>query len=91
MSALEIALIWWSGPWEEQRFYLAALLTGIHLAAFMIAFFVRRAYGGTLFDPNGIQPLRIAMFGRVFQVELNLVIVVAGLLTLAAILAIYPA
>ena len=89
MSVLEIALIWWSGHWEDQRFYLAAILTSVPLLAFLIALVTRRAYDGALYDPNGIQPARIAVFGRVFRLELNLVAVAAALLVLAAILAVY--
>lgn len=91
MSALEVALIWWPGPWEEPRFFLAAILTSLPLLAFLIAVITRKAYGGTTYDANGIPPVRVTMFSRACSVELNLVVIVTALLTLAAILAIYSA
>jgi hypothetical protein len=42
-----------------------------------------------LSDANGIPPVRIAIFHRPLQFDLNLMAVIAALLSLAVILAIY--
>jgi hypothetical protein len=89
LSALEIALVWWPGPYVEQRFYLAVVLICIPLLAFLTAFAGRKIYDGALSDPNGIPPARIPIFGMVFYIDLNIVAVTAALMALAAILAIF--
>jgi hypothetical protein len=89
LSALEIGLIWWHGPRVAQRFYLAVILASVSCFGFVLALLGRRFYGGTLSDPNGIPPARIAIAGRALSVDLNLVAILAALLTLAAILTIY--
>jgi hypothetical protein len=89
LSALEIGLIWWHGPRAAQRFYLAVILASISCFGFLLALFGRRFYGGTLSDPNGIPPARIAIAGRIRSIDLNLAAILAALLTLAAILEIY--
>jgi hypothetical protein len=89
LSALELCLIWWDGPFAAQRFYLAACLASVSCFGFLLAFLGRRLYGGTLSDPNGIPPARISIAGRTVSVDLNLAAVVAALLTLAVILDIY--
>jgi hypothetical protein len=80
-AAVTLALIWWSGHAENQRFYLAAVLTAIPLAGFLIALWSRPLYGGTLHDPHGIPPLRIRTRAGVVELDLN-----AAIVTLAVIL-----
>ena len=87
--ALEVALICWHGPHAQERFYLAAALTAVPLLAFLAAFFSRKIYGGALSDANGIRPARIALFGKVLHLDLNLAAVAMALPVLAATLAIY--
>jgi hypothetical protein len=89
LSALEIGLIWWHGPRAAPRFYLAATLASVSCFGFLLALFGRRFYGGTLSDPNGIPPARIAIAGRTLSIDLNFAAILAALLTLAAILEIY--
>jgi hypothetical protein len=89
MSLLEVALIWWPGPYEQQRFYLTVIVTGVPLLAFLIALIGRKAYDGALSDPNGIQPVRVSVFGKVVQFDLNQVVVMVALLILASILVLY--
>ena len=89
LSALEIALICWRGPYGEQRFYLAAVLTGIPLLAFLTALISRKLYDGALSVPNGIPPVRIVILGSVRRIDLNEAAVTAALLVLAAIVIIY--
>jgi len=86
-AAVEVALIWWSGPSLSQRFYLAASLTAIPMAAFLAAMFSRRLYGGTLRDPNGIPPGRIRTSNGVVEFDINIVVItMASLLLIAAVL-----
>jgi hypothetical protein len=89
LSALEIGLIWWPGPHAAPRFHLAVVLASVSCFGFLLALLGRRLYGGTLSDPNGIPPARIAIAGRILSIDLNLAAIVAALFTLAAILRIY--
>ncbi len=55
---LEILLILTPGQFQEERFYLVATLVLIPMLGFLVAFALRGDYGGALYDPDGIQPLR---------------------------------
>lgn len=88
-SATEAAVIWWPGPNIEQRFYLAAILTGFPMVGFWGAFVSRKVYGGALSDPNSIPPLRIAISTGSLRIDLNLAAEVAACIMLGAIVAIY--
>ena len=76
ITAAEAALLWWAGPAMPQRFYLAAILVSIPLAAFLLAVFTRAFYAGTLHDPNGIPPVRIRVGKRVVEIDMNAAIVI---------------
>ncbi|HEX4650269.1 MAG TPA: hypothetical protein VH250_02080 [Granulicella sp.] len=89
LSALEVGLIWWPGPYAAQRFYLAVVLASVSCFGFLLALLGRRLYGGTLSDPNGIPSARIAIAGRTLSIDLNLAAILAALFTLAAIVGIY--
>ena len=89
LSVLELALNWWQGPYQKDGFYLALLLTAISPLGFMIAFVSRRMFGGALSDPNGIRPVRLTLFGAPRSIDLNFAAIVAALLSLGVILAIY--
>lgn len=86
LSGLALVLIWYPGPSEAQRFYLSALLAASSPLGFMTAFVSRRVFGGTLSDPNGIRPARVKLLRTVRAIDLNLVAVVAALLSLLAII-----
>jgi hypothetical protein len=73
-----VALIWWPSPGSRGLFYLAALLTALPMLAFFVAMFSRKVYGGTLHDPNGIQPVRIRIGGKVREFDMNAVLVIVG-------------
>ena len=73
-----VALIWWPLPGSRGLFYLAALLTALPMLAFFVAMFSRKVYGGTLHDPNGIQPVRIRIGGKVREFDMNGVLVIVG-------------
>jgi hypothetical protein len=87
-AAAEVALIWWPASGLSQRFYLAAILTAIPMAAFIAAQFSRALYGGTLHDPNGIPPARIRTHTGVVEFDLNTVVIIvaAALLAVAVLL-----
>src|SRR5215469_5306282 len=74
-SAAAVTLLWSPGPWLRGRFYLAVFLTASSMIGFAIATASRRLYGGTLHDPNGIQPARFRIGSRRIAVDLNLAIV----------------
>jgi hypothetical protein len=82
-------LIWLRSPYQKDGFYVALLLAAVSPLAFMIAFVSRAIFRGSLSDSNGIPPVRLTLFGKAFSIDLNLAAVVAALLSLGAILAIY--
>ena len=89
LSSAVVALIWWAGPDPRRRFYLAAILTAIPLAGFLVALCSRRLYGGALHDPNGVPPLHIKTNGRVVEVDLNAVIVATAAVLLGVAVAVF--
>ncbi len=89
LSVLELALIWMRGPYREGGFYLASLLAAVSPLGFLIACATRRIFAGALSDPNGIPPFRGTLFGVDISIDMNLVAVVAALLTVAAVLVLY--
>jgi hypothetical protein len=91
LSVLEIALVLAPGPATTLRFYLTAILAGAPLLGFFTALFARKLYNGTLSDPGGIPPWTVFVRGKQFRIDLNAVMEILGLLSLAAIVAIYRA
>jgi hypothetical protein len=89
LAVVEVAVIW--GGWmdAERGFYLAAMLAALSPAAFLLSFAVRGWFGGALSDVNGIQPLRVVIGGRALLIDMNLVAVIAAVISLAAFVAIY--
>ena len=86
-ATIELALLWYPGAAFPARFYLAALLTATSLAGFLVAVLARPLYGGTLRDPNGIQPLRLRIGSRLMVFDLNVpIVLLAAALLLAAVL-----
>ena len=79
-------VLWTNYAPEEVRFHLAALMTAIPMLGFLAALFPRRAYGGTLYDSNGIRPLVITFRGSRLEIDLNLVAVITGLAVLSVLL-----
>jgi hypothetical protein len=82
-AAVEIALLWWPGPSGPARFYLAAALAAMPLVGFLVATLARPLYGGTLHDPNGIQPARLRLGSRHIVFDLNLAIVITAAVLMA--------
>ena len=89
LTLLEVVLVLGSGPFQEQRFYLAAVLAGIPMLSFSAALITRCIYKGALSDPNGMQPAIIKVRGSSLRVDLNVVAELCGLLALAVIIALY--
>lgn len=87
----EVLLIWWSGPASRGRFYLAAGLASASMVAFVIALVLRKLYGGTLHDPNGIQPLRLRFNGRTLEIDGNAFMVFFGLVVLVTAVLLFRA
>jgi uncharacterized membrane-anchored protein YitT (DUF2179 family) len=89
LALLEVPLVLVGGPLLEERFYLASILACVPIFGFFAAFIARRIYKGTLSDPNGMPPLKIKVRGSTLCIDLNLVAEIGGILTLAAIVALY--
>jgi hypothetical protein len=91
LSVFEIALVLTPGPAAKLRFYLAAILAGAPMLGFFVALFARKLYNGTSSDPGGIPPWTVYVRRTQFRIDLNVVTELLGLLSLAAIVAIYRA
>lgn len=86
-AIIEVVLLWWPGPGMRGRFYLAALLTATSLGGFLMATLARTHYGGTLHDPNGIQPVSVRLGSRKIVFDLNLPLVIgASVMLMTAVL-----
>ncbi len=89
LAGLLAAWLAWGGRDVPFRFDLAEVVLGIPLCGFMAATVTRKAYGGALYDPNGIQPMRARAGGRKVEIDLNLVVVLTGFVVLGVIEWIY--
>jgi hypothetical protein len=89
LAVVELVLLWGGWVGEEQGFYLALALTGLSPLAFLVSCATRRAFGGTLSDPNGIPPKRVPIGGRVVLVDMNLVAVVTALMVMGGLVGMY--
>ena len=88
-SLVGVALLWWPSPASRHFFFLASLLTAMPMLAFLLALFTRRMYGGTLHDPNGIQPVRIQIGARTREFDMNLVLILVGAAAVLIAIAIF--
>ena len=88
-SAVEIALLWWPGPWQQERFMLAAFLSAAPLLGYVVAMLTRRMYRGTLSDPLGIPPVRIRTRKGVIEFEINIAVIAVAVIWLAVAVALY--
>jgi hypothetical protein len=79
----EVVLVW------TGFFAFALALTAISPVAFLLAWGSKRTYGGELYDPDGIPPAAIELWGRCVTVDLNMVAVVAAVASLGVIALIY--
>jgi hypothetical protein len=89
LSLLEIALVLTPGPLLEQRFYVSALLAAVPMLGFFAALVFRKLYRGTLCDPQGMPQWIMRLRGAHLRIDLNLAAEIAGILSLAAIIALY--
>jgi len=88
-SVVELGLLWSGFVGEALGFYLALLLASLSSLAFMLSLAAKSRFGGTLSDPNGIPPVRVALGGLVIEVDMNLAAVLAALVTIGALILIY--
>ena len=86
---LGVALVWWPWSASRQSFYLAALLTALPMLAFLVSMSTRSMYGGTLHDPNGIQPVRIQIAGKKREFDMNFVLILVGAVVILIALLIF--
>ena len=89
LAVVELGLLWGGWVSEERGFTVALVLAGLSPVAFLLSCATRKAYGGTLFDANGIAPLPVRVGSRVVQVDMNLVAVVGALVAMGGIVVIY--
>jgi hypothetical protein len=88
-SVVELGLLWSGWVSAELGFYLALVMASLSPIGFLVAWATRRWFGGALSDPNGIQPVRLALGRRVIAVDMNLAAVVAALVTMSVIVMIW--
>jgi hypothetical protein len=89
LAIVELGLLW-SGLLDQMLgFYLALLMTSLSPIAFLATWAARRQFGGASSDPNGFQPLRVALAGRVIEVDRNMAAVLTALLTMVVIVSMY--
>jgi hypothetical protein len=86
---LELALLIIPGRLYEERFYLAAILASIPMLSFFGALATRRLFGSSLYDPNGIPPVRIVVFSSEKWIDLSVVTEVVAFTLLLAIVALF--
>lgn len=89
LAVVEVCLLWWIAPAERWVFFLATLLTSTPIVSFLVAMFVRAIYAGTLHDENGVRPIRMRIAGAVREIEMNVVLVIAGAAVLMFAVLIY--
>lgn len=89
LAVLECVLLWCNGPFEADRFYVAALLAVAPIFGFFAALATRRLYGGTLSDPGGIPPVLLTLRRRQVRIDMNLLAELAGIVAVVAMVALY--
>lgn len=86
LALIEIALIVAAAQMQLPHFYLAAILAGIPMLSFFLAFAARSLYRGALSDPYGIPTLAIMLRGSALRFDLSAATEIGTLLSLAAII-----
>lgn len=89
LAILECALIFERGPFQTERFYLAAILTGIPMFGFLVAFAGSHLYSGVLEESHAVPPAAFRMFGLEFIIELNLAAELLAVFMLILIVLLY--
>jgi hypothetical protein len=89
LSILEVAALFIPGPLEKERCYLVAILASIPMLAFFGALICGRLYDGTLSNPIGILPVRIAALGFKLHIDLSLVVEIVAILLLVVIVELF--
>jgi hypothetical protein len=88
-AAAELVLLWSGWVVEAQGFYLALMMASLSPIGFLATCATKRWFGGALSDANGIKPVPVRVRGKIVKVDLNLVAVVAALVTMGVIVFIY--
>jgi hypothetical protein len=73
-ALLALALIWTPGAYAIARLYLAGMFAATVYAAFFVALFTMKLYGGSAHDGNGNQPLRLRVANRPRLIDLNVTV-----------------
>lgn len=89
LSMLGLYLLWNGSLPGNTGFYFAITVACLSPIGFMAAFLTRRVYGGTLSDPSGIRPAKLAIGRSTYLIDLNLAAVLLGFGAIVAIAAIY--
>lgn len=89
LNLLAVGLLWVPALASTQSFYLAVVLAALSPVGFLVALATKTAFNGALSDPGGIPPLLWRRRGATVPIDMNLVAVVAALLTLGVIVAMY--
>jgi hypothetical protein len=89
VAIVEVAMLWAIAPGARLLFYLATLLTALPMFAFLVATSTRSVYGGTLHDPNGVQPVRMRIGDHIREVDMNIVLIIVGAVVLLIALLIF--
>jgi hypothetical protein len=84
---LNLALIWWPGPFAIERLYLAAGVSAIVYAAFFAALMAMPVYGGGAYDSNGYKPFDapVPLIAKKWDVNITIFCVQIVLLAAGAI------
>ena len=89
LSLIEIALLLIHGRYQEEGFYLAAVLASVPMLGFFGALVTRKKFGSALSDPNGIPPVRIVLSGTKKWIDLNVVTEIVAIAALVTIVALF--
>lgn len=89
LAAVELTLLWSGYVRAERGFYLALALAGLSPVAFLVTCAMRRGFGGTLSDSNGIPPLPVRVGSSVVKVDMNLAAVVGALIAMGVMVVMY--
>jgi hypothetical protein len=88
---LALALLWWPGPYTDQRLILVAVMSAIVYAAFFVTALAMPIYGGGAYDDNGYQPFAapVPFFAKRWDMNITvfcvqIVLLAAGSLAVAA-------
>ena len=83
---LALGLIWTPGAYAAERLYLACTFAAIVYAAFFVALFTMKLYGGRAYDDNGYLPFTVRLANRPRFMDVNVTVFSGFSIMLAAAL-----